>query len=160
MWILIRQNLPATGVDLGDGNFKSLSAPPYASIHWATPWTDTTILQSQRKREAMFWGERNKVGRKTTWELAEDKQADETWLYMPTALGLEANWAGAVRLRWEGEDLRVFPHEFTPLDSDAMRMFVLGAGVDEPSHELVTGEVPELTLLKGMLESDLSFQYD
>lgn len=162
MWILIRADLPTTGASNGDGTFRSIPPPPYASIHWATPWADQKIVAYQKKREAFTWGDPVGTGRKRVWELAEDRQTTPDDLYVPTGLGLEPNYAGAVRIRWDGEDLRVFPHEYTKLDAEAMRMFVLGLGdgVTDPSHELVMGEVPETTLLKGMLDSDLSFQYD
>ena len=51
--------------------------------------------------------------------------------------GYEPNWAGAVMIRYKGESIRVFPHEFNTVTDDRLKEYI------EHSHELVKAEVAD-----------------
>jgi hypothetical protein len=63
----------------------------------------------------------------------------------------------ARRINYQGQDLRVLPHEFSEQDAETMRLFVYGVEDDEhdtASHVLMSGNISEDILVKGVLDGE------
>jgi len=109
-------------------------APPKMSIHWSTSWAAGRFIKSQEIR----------AGRKI--------QPDEPWVIDENFLcfGLEPNMTGARRIRFEGKEIRVFPHEFSAMTPQKMERFI----TEEEAYDLVPGDAASDTLVKGILDGE------
>ncbi len=75
-------------------------------------------------------------------------------------VGQRPDWDNARRIRYEGQDIRVFPHEFRPVPPEEMSLFINGEDGDAPSHYLVSEAAAEDQLVRRILEDDLRPIYD
>lgn len=131
MWIMLIKKLPTK------------PSPPKMSIHWSVKWVESTYGFAEKQREFLeylattreYWGE---------GEHQSDKEWVESWLSMPTVpspgWGSEPNWSLARKIHYKGSDIRVFPHEFSPVIPSTMKLYTFGDSQQPPSHELVPGD--------------------
>jgi len=133
MWILLTTKLPTD------------PSPPRLSIFWSTAWLpDSTVAM----RAVEEW---NRLG----------GQAGDEWVCEPAIIqatrsrhlrrGLTPlrtpNWSEARRIHYNDQAIRVFPHEFSSLDTVRMHEYIFGG-----SHELVAGDVATDALIQGVLD--------
>ncbi len=93
-------------------------SPPKLSIFWATPWPEDRYVKQQ-------------------CELDEDGEiikcpTNQRFAHNKAGGWLEPNWNGARRIRYSDHDVRVFPHEFTILDSGKLKFYI-----DNEMYDLV-----------------------
>jgi hypothetical protein len=69
--------------------------------------------------------------------------------------GREPNLARARKIRYKDEDIKIFPHEFSVISKENMRLYVQGDDDSENSHDLITTDVAEETLLREITEGEL-----
>ena len=115
MWIMLIKKLP-TAV-----------SPPKMSLFWSEPWINKEYSKKQEVRIKL-----DHMWRGGSGELYDD---------VDPFCGKEPDWGNAVKIRYLGEHIRVFPHEFTvPSPKNLM-------GYVEESHELVADNVAEEEIL-------------
>lgn len=135
MWIMLIKKLPIR------------PSPAKLSIFWAVPWPDEHQVALQQKQyfdEALGkWS----IGWGYEFDRAEPPQD-----YFFDDFGKEPNAANAVRIRYKGHDLRVWPHEYSILSPENMAEYV------RESHELVADEVSENRWLGKIIERDTESQ--
>ena len=69
--------------------------------------------------------------------------------------GFEPNYARARKIIYQGEALRVSPHEFSFVEPANMRLYVLGSGKsNDASHELVASDVASQKVIDGILDGE------
>lgn len=73
--------------------------------------------------------------------------------------GSENNWAGARKIHYKDQDIRIFPDEFSVMDTNKMNYY-LGMDGEEGSHELVPGSVADATLVQEILAGSLKEIFD
>lgn len=162
--------------------------PPKFSIFWAIPWPDERYAPQQLKTlKAKYLGEdygppkpRQPQPRKRAKKKPDPTQRDRTLDEMATAQamaeaedepyffdpdglpGRDMNWIAARKIVYQGETIRVFPHEFSKLTNRNMAFYVLGDGNDDgqPSHYLIPETVAEEQYRLEALDGDLRPIYD
>jgi len=117
MWIMLKKKLPTQ------------VSPPKLSIHWSMPWPIKEAIASRKARGAKMPGEKK-------CELLDD----------PWHVPAEPNYYGARRIHYKGEDIRVFPHEFTTMESDRLMEYIDGGAL-----ELVAGDAAEEIIVEAVL---------
>ena len=112
-------------------------SPPKMSIFWSLPWPDTKMVEKQRiqltdplKRKKSY----SDIPRTLT--VLEEEGLDGA-IYFDYFGFMGPQWNGARRINYKGEQIRIFPHEFSELILENMKLYL------EDSHELVTGTVAE-----------------
>lgn len=129
-------------------------SPPKLSIHWSVPWPNESFARMQvlnlESTCDAFPGLNDGV----------EFDQDEPMLYDPIFGKAQPNWMGARRIRFMGRDVRIFPHEFSKLPLDRMRMYVLGYEDCEGSHTFVAGDSAGETLLATIKDTEQKFVYD
>ncbi len=110
MWIMLIAKLPVA---------KEVS-PPKMSIHWSTLWPYDPY-QNLTKRQQ----------KKHNSHMAKMLEEDRDLLF-----GNEPDYENARRILYNGENIRVWPHEFSRMTPEKMKMYIM----EECSHELVTCE--------------------
>jgi len=142
-------------------------SPPKLSIHWSTPWPNETYAERQIldniDDELGHYGQRaiyKSMGRRKRKIEDIQENAIENFkkiplLVDPAGWGFEPNWAGAVKIHYKGEDIRVFPHEFSQMDLAKMTMYILGEHNEDPSHLLQTDTEVGIDIQEFMLDMDM-----
>lgn len=125
MWIMLREKLPTN------------PSPPKMSIFWSVPWVDMKHVESQRIQL--------ENGR------LEDLGGD---IYFEVFGFKEARWDQARMIVYKDEQIRVFPHEFSILTIENMKMYL------EKSHELVPTNVAEQDIMDSILRGNRKRIYD
>lgn len=175
MWIMLTTKL------------STRPSPPKLSIFWSTPWPNEEIVLSQFERhfEYLKETERNKRGYRNLDEtffldakgnkLSDEDLKKKILVFMETQdeyfwldnvleqkafMGKDPNWARARKIRYQDDEIRVFPHEFSVLTHENMSMYIGYSNPEEGSHELVSGNVAETKLLQEVLEGDLREVYN
>jgi hypothetical protein len=123
MWIMMRQKLPCE------------ASPPKLSIFWSTPWPNEEYARSQAEENDD--GELEFVPPEKTFALSNSPFG-----------GLEHNWNGARRIRFDDKDLRVFPNEFTVIPSERL-LFYIENGVYEMVAEGVASDILAQDMVEG-----------
>jgi hypothetical protein len=144
-------------------------SPPKMSMFWSLPWPDDKISRMQIAR-AMEDDEDRIQTRTRRRRRAEPSYRDiddyaakhnlsevTKW---PALRGFEPNWIGARKIHYKHNDIRVFPHEFSVLKPESMRMYILGIDGGGHSHELVTDDVAQEKLVEQTLNTDQRFLYE
>lgn len=147
MWIMLIKHIPTQ------------PSPPKMGIFWSVPWPNEEWAKDQiRRAKADGYGRR----RDDEEDVQTEYEAyDENRSFGPLGgHGLEPNWKGARKVTYKGSEVRVFPHEFSVIKQDRMRLYVLGTEGEGPSHDLVAEGVASDVLIKGVLDSDTKFIYD
>lgn len=168
MWIMIIRELPTMGVEVAPGEVRHIEPVPFMSIHWAVPWiVERYVARQQRQAVIEAGGVPSGRGKSKTWALPDTSEVDESDLlsatdpYAPGVFGMfEPNWKGALKITWQGDAIRVFPHEYSALKAENMHYYVFGDSHSEPSHELQHGSIAEQQLIDGMLDNDLRPAYE
>lgn len=116
-WIMLIAKLPTR------------PSPPKMSIHWSTHWPFKRMADRQKEKV-----KKNELG----------EGAGSVYVDFLTMFGREPVAKDARKIIYNDRELRVWPHEFTEITPENMRLYV------EESHELVSGTVAEETLIKDM----------
>jgi hypothetical protein len=139
MWILLRQKLP-TAV-----------SPPKMAILWSVPWPhheyavrQATLEHDDIRKRAIL---KRRKGKKSDDEEVELLPPDQ--LMVVNQMGCEPNWNGARKIQFDGESLRVFPHEFTPVPSERLRFYI-----DEGVYELIPEGAASEAVIEDLMEGD------
>lgn len=169
MWIMIIKKLPIA------------EPPPKFSIFWSVHWPDEKIASQQLKLLADEIEEEIREGRSPLPkrqrrmssinmkkdEIREEAERtarlraqDEEWMYFST-ISRDPNWIAARRITYQGQEIRVFPHEFSKLSNRNLAFYLMGTGNDGvTSHELVPESVAEIKFQLDALDGDLRPVYD
>lgn len=100
-------------------------SPPKMSIFWSEPWPNKDIAKRQKKQ----------------LEEVSDRYLDGI------GYGFEPHFGKARKIMYKDEAIRVFPHEFSAITAENMKLYVEGDGA-EPSHEIIPGTVAEAEYVK------------
>lgn len=156
MWIMLIKKLPVK------------PSPPKLSIFWSVPWPAEGEI-GVHAGLCQICGQKPKKGRYKNATATCDcgtptlVTPDDNDIRDPTGFGREPNWVGARKIRYQGKDIRVFPHEFSKLKSENMRLYILGddeSDGDTRSHELVPEGVAEQEMVKAILDGETRPIYD
>ena len=145
MWIMLTKDVPL-------GN----RAPPKMAIFWSVAWPNEKYSNLQKgrcQRCGLPIRPRSKTLRCECDEPIEFED-DDDFSVMPW--GLDHNWGGARKIIYKGEHIRVFPDEFSVIESTNLRQYIFGGGDDNasPSHLLQADGAAEDTLITGALDGD------
>jgi len=126
MWIMLITKLPTE------------VSPPKMSIHWSTPWPDDHYAKDQMNQIKEKQARRPASGYDYEYivEVIGDDPEKATFY---NTFGQDPNWIGARRINYKGEDIRVFPHEFSGVKPNNLKQYV------EESHELIESSVASNT---------------
>lgn len=131
-------------------------SPPKMSIHWAIPWPDRK--HSERQFDMIFEakvnyimrdGKKRKRRARSPHEDTSLKYSNKSKLYYGP-LGNEAHWAGARKILYKDEYIRIFPHEFSILTVDNMHSYI------KESHDFVPGNAAERQIEIDLTDGDSS----
>lgn len=125
MWIMLTDKLP------------TVVSPPKLGIFWSVPWPNIRITKRIMTIDSGVLGGEPfvEMGEVTPGELYPGENQ----------FNLE-QWSGARKIRYKGEDIRVFPREFNPVSVEFMQEMIDGG-----AHELVTTNAAEQELIKRTL---------
>lgn len=118
MWIMLTDKLP------------TVVSPPKLGIFWSVPWPMGILDAAFPKKKRSV-----KMGEPVLGEMYPGEYQNN----------LE-QWNGARKIRYKGEDIRVFPREFNPVSAEFMQEMINGG-----AHELVTIGAAEEVLVKRTL---------
>ena len=156
MWIMIRKEIPIA---------KEVR-PRKLDIFWAEWWrgekgendNDGIILRKyckevlgenleltkkekkKRYRDLAIWKEMQDVISRGDFTIPHIKYEDSVPINNAygAALGFrDHNWAGAVKIKYKGEDIRLFPDEYSLISDKELKMYM------RESHTLMENEIPE-----------------
>ena len=113
MWIMLIKKLP------------TVVSPPKMSIFWSTAWPYMPVGVSKAK-------ERRRKSRAAEMIIENYENNESSWGVSPDA-------KNARRIYYKNENIRVWPHEFTEMTNEKMKMYIL----DEQCHDLVKSEYIE-----------------
>lgn len=116
MWIMLTRRIP-TEVPV-----------PKLSVHWSTPWPhDEYAAASKRFVQGTTYKRRGRT----------------VHLIGPgPSFGREPNWEKARKIRFRGESIRVFPHEFSEMPNEKMRMLISGGALELREQDDVPTDPP------------------
>lgn len=158
MWIIINQHLPVE------------NPPPYLSMFWSTPWKPDNVesWKQQIKRwliqEGFVDGDEKKlkvfVNKIVAGDMSDENVAAaieylSTATYITGLFGKEPNHGIARRIHHEGRDIKVFPHEFSPLKAENMKEYI-----ESGEFKLVGSDIAGDRMIEAVLESDQRLVYD
>jgi hypothetical protein len=124
MWVLITKKIPCE------------VSPPKMSVFWSTPWPHREWAERQAEKNEV--GEKELVPTDKSYAVSED-----------AIFGLEPNWNGARRIRFDDKDVRIFPHEFSPIPPERLRLYL-----DEGVFELISEGVASEQVINDLMEGD------
>lgn len=134
MWIMLIKKLP------------TVVSPPKLSIFWAEPWPGN--LKAMHPR--------HKANRSGILSHHPEMSVEEDEIYEETMspFGVDPEWDNAVKIFYKGSEIRVFPHEFSILSDERMRLYIFGDNNGDPSHQLVMADVatPEQFAINEILD--------
>ena len=112
-WIMLIQKLPTA------------SSPPKLSIFWSTPWPYEPAVQAmQQIRRRM-----EKTGITTKLDaMAQEEFAQSPYGEYGGPVGRNPDLLNARAIRFDGETIRVWPHEFSVMTTEKMRFYVAEQG--------------------------------
>ena len=105
----------------------------------------------------------------TAWPMPEYEKVQEIQSYdydpeqdtQEDTFGMAPTWAGAMKISYKGNDIRVFPHEYSVVRPEVMREYVFGVeGEGIPSHTLVENNEASAMMLKIAKDTDLRTIYE
>jgi hypothetical protein len=133
-WVMIRVQLP-----LIEGG-----APPPLSLHWAVPWPmDKKYCENYFRHYCRD----------------ENFDADEDEFDMDFALGLfnglDRNPFRALKIKYKGNDVRLFADEVSFVSSENMKLYL-----EDGSHTLVPSSVAEGQIIQEVLDGEKKQFYD
>lgn len=102
-------------------------SPPKMSIHWSVPWP-----MDVEKRKSKYW---------ELWKV-------EIW-------GCEPDYLGARKIRYKGENIRVWPHEFSEIETPKLMGWI-----NQEAFELISDSVAEEELIEEVLSKGKRKVYD
>jgi hypothetical protein len=120
MWVLLKTKLTTT------------PSPPKLSIFWSVAWPDYDLSVNIKRM--------GKGSRSTAVSQYQRYVRDGDHLfgcqsidseYFLTPFGKSPNWIKARKIRYCDTDIRIFPHEFSKLSPDSMRMYIMGDTGDD-----------------------------
>lgn len=161
MWIMLIVKLPTD------------PSPPKMAIFWSVPWPDP---EHQKYQEMVLAGEKigytdqtneldatandlaRQINRRRSRRLDNSSslasiQDEEDRCFNKVS----PNWIGARRIAYLGENIRVFPHEFTEQSVANMREYIFS---DVPSHELVVSNAPGEMMMRDIKSGTRKTIYD
>lgn len=165
MWIMLTTKLPTN------------PSPPKLSMFWSVPWPDD-VNSKYQKRICIECGQEVENPHEEDGSIYKNKRytrmtigqcgceggsvfATEQTRTLPDKFGLlEPNWIGARMIRYKGSDIRVFPHEFSVMKLENMRLYILGSGHNSQSHELVKDEIVSSKMESLIMDTELKAVYD
>jgi hypothetical protein len=162
MWLMVTAKLPIK------------NPPPIGSLFWSQPWPDEGKMAQQTQEYAvgLLYDRRRRQSTQITLRLGKFATPEEEaeWCEMQATepyffdgpddrpLGKSHNWALARRIHYQGEDVRVFPNEYSLVSNHNLHAYILGEignGVFvEPSHHLVPDDVAGEVLIAGVLDGE------
>jgi len=185
MWVLITKKietaisppklsifwaLPWPG-DRGQKRREDMIMIQYCEEHNLVFLAETT---GNYRRNASVKAYRGRTKRDVFWEVVSEKIQIGEWVYDESRFyerftsnpfdssalfgrGSEPNWAGALKIRYKNEDVRIFPHEYSILSDQRLKLY-LEKGV----CELVLSDMPGESALESNLEisPDLKVLYE
>lgn len=138
MWIMLIKCLPIA------------NPPPKYSIFWSTPWPNEGQTGKQKKHIEVYKEEF------ADWDENIKKTINETDLYVFTPLGKEPNWSGARAIEFQGQRIRVFPHEFTAQSNPNLDLFIN----QEQAYNLVPDNVAGEQSINVVLDGEMKPIYE
>jgi len=145
MWIMLIKKLPTR------------PSPARMSIFWSTPWPDDHYAprQSSQCRVCLEIPRKYKDGFKCGCDGEPDLISPEDQVVLDKSfLGWEHNWTGARKINFAGQEVRVFPDEFSVIKPENLRLYILGDDTGPGSHEFVAGTVAEDVIIQGVLDGE------
>ena len=129
MWIMVKTKLP------------TVVSPPKMSIHWSTPWPNKSIAESQKlhSEKALKLNFQNPI--------YEYDEKDDTHFILP--FGSVPNFARARAIIYKDEKIRVFPHEFSEISKESMRLYIQEKAIKLQFSERVASVWKDQKLSKG-----------
>ena len=142
MWIMLIKKLPTN------------PSPPKMSIFWSIPWPDVKVIERQRMQLTdPLKRQRSYCDIPKTLTVREEKGLTGD-IYFNYFGFQEPQWNGARKINYKGEQIRVFPHEFSELTLENLKMYL------EDSHELIPGTVAEEDIMDSVLRGNKRRIYD
>lgn len=139
MWILLKEKI------------RTEASPPKLSIFWSVPWPDN---RWDRKEKGRVKASVDFLMRKP---FSEEDPLDPDAEFYWDGLGFKMpNWGRARRILFRGHAIRVFPHEFSALTPESLRLYL----VEEEGWELVPEGAAAEQIMKGVLEKDQKVLYE
>lgn len=133
MWIMLIKCLPIQ------------NPPPKYSIFWSTPWPNEGQTGKQKKHI------------KIAQDVLDYHGPDEFGgLYAYTPFGLEPNWSLARAIEFQGQRIRIFPHEFTTQSGQNLDLFIN----QEQAYELVADNVAGEQSINVILDGEMKPIYE
>lgn len=133
MWIYLCQKLPVK------------NSPPAMSIFWSTAWPSEKYLAELKTLQDKATKEGCSIYELNT---AQDN------------IHALQEWQESRKIHYQGEDIRVFPHEFSKPKEKDLLLYTMGDDIEGPSHTLVTETVAEDSLLKDIMDGEQRLIYD
>lgn len=118
MWIMIIKCLPVK------------NPPPRYSIFWSTAWPseDAMINKSLKLIQASAkYSARDAIEGDWPYDEVDNIKETDTYIFTPQDMMFgkkTPNWFGARAIIYQGEKIRIFPHEFTPQSNQNMHLFI------------------------------------
>ena len=113
-WIMLITKLPTN------------PSPPKLSIFWSVPWTEEKYVKQQKEM----------VEKEYLSKLGDCYFNDISFW------GKEPDWEGARKIVYQNNEIRIFPHEFSVLELEKLKLYIF------ESHDLMPGSVAEEKLMK------------
>lgn len=145
-WIMIIKDIPTN------------PSPPRMGMFWATPWPMDEKYYRLYKQQARIWGQAEE-----SWDLSDPENPKMKRAKYPedcivTPFGKDPNPKTCVKVHWQGEDIRVFQHEFSIPTVESMQLYVNDP--NNPSHYLVPDNVAGEQLFKLLEDADFKNVYE
>lgn len=170
-WVMITKEPPPLADDTVEPA-RMISSPPRGSIHWAVASTIAQYAKRQQETALMYHAGTVLTRKGITkyvdalspdFDINDLLGPDDYCAYTENPLtggGLEPNWVGAMTIRWEDADVRIFPHEYSVCDLNSMQLLVYGDDAGPGAYDLMPASVAELKLVTGVLDGELRPIYE
>lgn len=134
LWIMVTAKIPVS------------DPPPEGSIHWSVQWPNEKYVALQADSHGL------------TIDDLEDGESPDCFEDVLFGSNLkDPNWAKARKIVFDGEEIRLFSHEYSVVKEENLHAYVYS---EEPSHVFRAGNTAEFVLIEKALETDDKLVYD
>jgi hypothetical protein len=144
MWIMLIEKLP------------TVISPPKFGIFWSTEWINGKIAAQQKKRLIHQYHDVDRYDKREVDVLWDHTTQREDRLAAEPFWGWEPNEARARGILYGGEKIKVYPHEYSEMTPEKMRLYVFGDEQGDGSHILIedTTSVADEILIRQVLDGE------
>jgi hypothetical protein len=132
-------------------------SPPKLSLFWSVPWPyENSYVLNKLDNEAFLEYYHKKTKHSVSETRRYNSLVNQEEVYSEITEEIE-RCANARMIKYKGENIRVWPEEFSPVSIENMNEYILG---EDQAYEFVADNVAEQNAIQAILDGESKLIYD